>query len=119
MQQSLVALLSRRKTLEDQIARLRDTVRDSNGESKAYAKYRSDALKALEDARKEQQELVLEQVGLLEMMQHGTNDESELDPSEKSVRVDTGGHVAESLDAADDVHDAELYVEETGREGAA
>jgi hypothetical protein len=36
---------------------------------KSYTQWRVDALKALEDAREEQKELVLEEIGLLEMMQ--------------------------------------------------
>lgn len=66
-QQSLTALLQRRERLENQIIELRKRVFDYS-ESR-FAQYRLDLLKALEDAREEQKELVLEETGLLEMMQ--------------------------------------------------
>jgi transposase len=66
-QQALTALLERRETLENQILDLRKRISE-HGEGR-FTQYRADALKALEDAREEQQELVLEETGLLEMMQ--------------------------------------------------
>lgn len=66
-QQSLTALLERREKLENHITELRKRV--SEYSEARFAQYRTDALQALEDARQEQQELVLEQTGLLEMMQ--------------------------------------------------
>lgn len=67
MQQSLTQLLKRREALEESISELRTRVIGYS--DKSYASYRTDALTALEDARQEQKELVLEEVGLLEMMQ--------------------------------------------------
>lgn len=114
-QQSLTELLTRRRTLEANISKLREQACSFNQyDEKKYAAYRADTLKALEDARTEQQELVLEQTGLLEMMQ-GTDD----DPAKKSLRVDTGGPVAERVDDPGDVHDVELHDEEASRESAA
>lgn len=66
-QQSLTALLQRRERLENQIIELRKHV--FNYSEARFAQYRLDSLKALEDAREEQKELVLEETGLLEMMQ--------------------------------------------------
>lgn len=65
-QQSLTALLERRESLETHITELRKCVCDYHEER--FAQYRTDALQALEDAREEQKELVLEETGLLEMM---------------------------------------------------
>ncbi len=66
-QQSLTALLERRERLEDHITELRKRVCDHS--EARFVQYRSDSLKALEDAREEQKELVLEETGLLKMMQ--------------------------------------------------
>lgn len=68
VQQSLTALLERRQNLENHISELRKRVCDYS--EARFAQYRADSLKALEDAREEQQELVLEQTGLLEMTQN-------------------------------------------------
>jgi len=65
-QQSLTALLERRENLERHINDIRKRVADYT--EARFAQYRADSLQALEDARQEQQELVLEQTGLLEMM---------------------------------------------------
>lgn len=111
-QQSLTALLERREKLENHITALRTRVSDYS--EARFTQYRADALKAIEDAREEQQELVLEQTGLLEMMQ-GTED----DAAKKPVRVDTRGPVAERVDDSGDVHAVELHDEETSRESAA
>lgn len=83
-QQSLTALLERRERLENHITELRKRVCDYS--EARFAQYRLDSLKALEDAREEQKELVLEETGLLEMMQEaGEKDHkrvAELDLSE-------------------------------------
>jgi hypothetical protein len=60
-QQSLNELLSRRRNLENHITMLRERASDSRYAAKDCAQYRADALKALEDARKQQQELVVEE----------------------------------------------------------
>lgn len=70
MQQSLTELLARRRTLETHITSLRAHAADFRYSSNDSVKFRADCLKALEDARDEQKELVLEELGLLEMM-HG------------------------------------------------
>ena len=114
-QQALTALLARRKNLEDHVTSLRSRVADNSHQS--YKDYRADAIKVLEDARTEQQELVLEETGLLEMM-HGVKD-GKVDSASKSIRVDTGGPVAERVDDSGELHAAELHDEETGRESTA
>jgi hypothetical protein len=108
-------LLSRRSTLEDQIAKLRTNIQSYA--DKQYAQYRADAVNALNDARKEQLELVEEQRRLLATMEG--DDESEVDAAEKPVRVDTGGPVAERVDDSGVVHALELHDEDASREGAA
>ena len=102
-QQALTELLKRRRTLED-----------NQYEEKKYTLWRADTLKALEDARTEQQELVLEETGLLEMMQGADND-----AAQKPVRIDPGGFVAERVADPGELHDAELHDEEASRESAA
>jgi len=114
---SLDALLERRKTLENHITALRNSSADGRYVDKAYNQWRSDALKALEDARKEQQELVLEETGLLEMMQ-GEKDE-DTSPAAQSVQSSTGRRVAQRVDDLDDVRDVELHDEEASRESTA
>lgn len=86
MQQSLTQLLKRREELEENITELRNRIIGYN--SKEYAGYREDTLKALEDAREEQKELVLEETGLLEMMQE----------SKKRIASDVDQDLAELLD---------------------
>jgi hypothetical protein len=113
--QALDHLLERRRTLEDQIAKLRTNIQSYA--DKQYAQYRADAVNALNDARKEQQELVDEQRRLLATMEG--DDESEVDAAAKPVRVDTGGPVAERVDDSGVVHAVELHDEEASREGAA
>jgi transposase len=77
-QQSLTQLHTRRRTLEDNITDLRTRI--IGYADKSYAQYREDTLKALEDAREEQKELVLEETGLLEMMQEtGEKDHKRVD----------------------------------------
>jgi hypothetical protein len=66
-QQALTQLLKRRDALEAHINEMRNRVIGYS--DKSYTQWRVDALKALEDAREEQKELVLEEIGLLEMMQ--------------------------------------------------
>ena len=69
---------------------------------RSYANYRSDALKALEDAREEQKELVLEEAGLLEMMHASAKDSIEEPPQKRAADLDT------NLDEVfDDLEDAE------------
>lgn len=89
-QQALTALLERRETLETQISDLRQRVCDY-GEAR-FNQYRIDALKALEDAREEQKELVLEETGLLEMMQE----------PKKRIATDVDQDLAELLDERDE-----------------
>lgn len=69
MLQSLTELLHRRRNLEAHINQLRDRASEYRYSSREYAQFRADALKALSDARDEQKELVLEETGLLKMMQ--------------------------------------------------
>lgn len=114
-QQSLTALLARRESLEQNINTMRERV--ANYTDKSYAQYRTDALEAIEDARKEQQELVLEQTGLLEMMQGMNNGIT--NSAAQSVQPLAGRRVAQRVDDLDDVRDAELHDEETGRESTA
>ncbi len=116
MQQSLTALLFRREKLEHQITEIRTRV--SGYPDKSYTQYRTDALTTLEDARKEQQELVSEEVNLLEMMQ-GVKKDVKVDASEKPVRVDSGGSLARLLDDSSELHDVELHDQEASREGSA
>ena len=106
-------LLQRRSMLEGEIAKLRTSIQSYA--DKSYATYRADAVSALNDARKEQQELVVEQERLLATMK-GRND---VDAPEEPVRVATGGPVAGRVDDPDLVHDAESDEQETGREGTA
>jgi len=89
-QQSLTALLARRHDLEERIDDIRNTVIDSTYSEKRFETFRAHTIAMLENARKEHQELVLEQVGLLEMAQEATREESNhekvrLDSSEKSM----------------------------------
>lgn len=114
--QALDHVLNRRATLEARIDEARGRV--VGYADKQYAQYRTDALHAIEDARKEQAELVAQQAELLDLIQRG-DDESQVDAATKPVRVDPGGPVAERMDDPDFVHDAESNVEEASREGAA
>ena len=116
-QQSLTALLSRRKDLEEHINILRTRASDQRYNDKNFSQYRADSLKALEDARKEQQELVVEEKNLIELMYGVKNDR--LVPAEKPVRFDPGRLVAEPLDGVSLVCDVELHNAEAGREGTA
>jgi len=93
MQQSLTQLLDRRKKLEDSITDLRTRI--IGYADKSYAQYREDTLKALDDAREEQKELVLEETGLLEMMQE----------SKKRIATDVDQDLAELLDEEDTVEE--------------
>ena len=113
--QALDHVLSRRRTLENKIDETR--VRVTGYADKQYAQYRTDALEALEDARKEQMELVAQQAELLALI--GDDDESSMDTTSKPIRVDTGGPVAGRVDDPGDVHDVELHDEEASRESAA
>jgi len=115
LKKSLDSLLERRKKLEDHITTLRNTTADGRYCDKSYAQWRADALKALEDARAEQQELVLEETDLLEMIQ-GAETDDKVDATEKPVRVDTGGPVARRVDDPRELRDAELHDEEAGGE---
>lgn len=114
--QALDHVLNRRRVLEAKIDECRGKV--MGYVDKQYAQYRTDALEAMNDARKEQAELVTQQADLLALIE-GDDDESQVDTAAKPVRVDPGGPVAERVDDPDFVHDAESNVEEASREGAA
>jgi len=84
LQLSLTSLLSRRAELEEHITELRNSFTEYNGKNKESIK------QALEDARTEQQELVLEQIGLLELIQktdceENHDEKTRLDSAQKSL----------------------------------
>lgn len=114
---SLDGLLERREKLEDHITALRNSTADGRYVDKSYNQWRADALKALDDARKEQQELVLEETGLLEMMQGAKSEDT--NSTAQSVQSPAGRRVAQRVDDFDDVRDAELHDEEASRESTA
>ncbi len=119
-QQALTALLLRRANLEQNVTKLRDQSCQYSqyDQGKKYELLRSDALKALDDARREQQELVVEIAALLETMQ-GDEDAEKLDPAKKSLQPNTGGPVARRVVDSSLLYDAELHDEEASRKGAA
>lgn len=120
-QQALNELLARRRTLESNITKLRDQACQYNqypSDDKKYAAWRSDTLKALDDARKEQQELVVEEAKLLASMR-GAKNEPRLVSAEKSVQPDPGGFVARRVGDPGQLYDAELHDEEASRESSA
>ena len=84
-QQTLNALLQRRKTLEDNITALRDkaTTYSQYQGGKQYETLRADALKSLEDARTELADLVNEIDKLLNSMR---GEDNEVVSPEKSVQ---------------------------------
>lgn len=114
--QALEHLLSRRSNLNDEIGNLRSGIQTRS--DKQYAQWRTDSLTALADARKEQQELTLEQEKLLSTMKVRI-DETELDAAEKSLQPDPRGPVAQRVDDPSELHDVELYEQETGRKSFA
>ena len=122
-EQSLKELLSRRRNLENHITSLRERASDSRFSDKSYAQYRADALKALEDARQQQQELVAEEGRLLEMLQGENKNAKELDSTKKSAQPDPGRPVVtstrERVDDPGELHVAELHDEKTGGKGPA
>ena len=118
-QQALTTLLNRRRDLEDKINKLREQatyLRTEYGQDIAK-QHRSDALKALEDARQEQKELVQELAKLLATMED--KDDARVDAPKEPVRVVAGGPVAQRVADPDLVHDAEPDEPEAGREGTA
>lgn len=119
-QQTLNALLQRRKTLEDNITALREkaTTFSQYQGGKQYETLRSDALKSLEDARTELADLVDEIDKLLNSMRGGKDDEETVSPA-KSVQLTAGRPVAKRVADTGELCDAELYDEETSREGVA
>lgn len=124
-QQTLNALLQRRKTLEDNITQLREkaTTFSQYQGGKQYETLRADALKSLEDARTELADLVDEIDRLLKSMR-GDNEEVKpppirLDAPEKPIQPIAGGSVAKRVADPGELHDAELYDEEAGRESSA
>jgi transposase len=96
-QQSLTALLERRESLENHITELRRRVSDC--QEARFAQYRTDSLKVLENARQEQQELVLEQVGLLEMMGNHVKARVKIEDDLEQQFVDLEESVEESKEA--------------------
>lgn len=125
-QQALTALLKRRADLEGSITALRErscTFSKYHGD-KQYEQLRADSLKVLEDARKEQAQLVVELEKLLKSMNEGLDEEEEheplgLDAPEKPVQLVAGRPVAQRVADPGELHDAELYEQEASREGAA
>ena len=91
MQQSLTQLLARRERLEDDISDLRTRIIEYT--DKSYAQYRDDTLKALKDAREEQKELMLEEIGLLEMMYE----------QKKRIATDVDQDLTELLDEHEEI----------------
>src|SRR3990167_669844 len=88
-QQTLNALLQRRKTLEDNITALRDkaTTYSQYQGGKQYETLRADALKSLEDARTELADLVNEIDKLLNSMRGEDNEEVSPEKSVQTRRV--------------------------------
>lgn len=91
---------------------------------KQYEQLRTDALRALEDAREEQAELIIDLEKLLNSMrgeldEEGTHASLELDAAKKPVQLDSGGLVAQRVADPCELHDAELHEQETSRKGAA
>lgn len=98
LQQSLTELLNRRRNLEAHINQLRDRASEYRYSNREYTQFRADALKALSDAREEQKELVLEEAGLLEMMQSSIKDETK---EQLQKRVADAEDQLEALDDLD------------------
>jgi hypothetical protein len=118
--QALNVLLDRRKMLDQQISNLRNNAMNTRVEYSrdVMESARHDALRALEDARVEQRELIQEQHRLLIMMGEA-NDEPKVDAAQEPVRVATGGPVAGRVDDPDQLHDAEPDEPEASRAGVA
>lgn len=111
---TLEALLERRKALEVHINNLRNVTADGRYSDKSYNQWRENTVTALNDARKEQQELVREQADLIGRMQGANNENTATEP----VRIDSGVDLAERMVDLGSLHDVELHDEETSRKGA-
>lgn len=120
-QQALTTLLARRATLEFQIDGLRRTATNLQLQygTDISRQQRTDALQALKDARKEQQELIIEQEKLLNTNSGESDEKIGVGASEESVQLDPGGHVAQRVDDPGDMPDAEPDKQEASRTGAA
>lgn len=122
-QQALNALLKRREVLEDSIKKLREAATTCRVEyNRDISEHvRADALRALQDAREEQREIVSEEHALLAAWASEKKDDEKVRvaATPKSVQPDPGGSVAQSLDDPSLVCDVELHDEEAGRESTA
>lgn len=124
IQTSLRELLARRSTLEDNISQIREQACEYNryaseGSGRnydSYVQWRADSLKALQDAREEQQELALEEIKLLELLQNTNNENKNC--TAKSVQFDPRRRVAEQMVDSGNLRDVELYDEITSRKSA-